>query len=141
MIIAVFFILLVILNIGLFGWIIWQKKKHEYDIKNNIDGIMDAAKENKDMRGIKEFISDSNKKDKDNLAELVRMMKESKDDENREKRDKELIDYVKNRNMSPGSIAINTGRNGTLIEKSGGDLIPLNLNEKEKELLRQFYNS
>ena len=135
------FILLVVINIGLVGWIVYNKYKNKYDIKNNIDGI-NTVNEEKDMRGIQEFISDSNKKDKDNLSELVRMMKESKDEENSKKRDQELVEYVKSKikDMPPGSIKIGTG-NDKLIDKNDGDLIPFNLNNIDKELLKEFYNS
>ena len=74
------------------------------------------------------------------LGELVELIKEEKDTAFKEKMDKEMIKYSRDRYMGeiPRGVLVVGNRDEEPI-RVGKELIPFNLSTGEKEILRMFY--
>lgn len=82
----------------------------------------------------------------DHIEELVNILKEDREDRVRKEKEQELSEYARKRRMEipTGGIrsSIGTGLEEDLVKfNTGGDLIPYNLSSRDKEILKQFYNS
>lgn len=77
----------------------------------------------------------------DNLAKLVNMMREDRDKRAQEDKDQELVEFAKrkNRNQPPCPPQSSLLHGEDLIQRGDGDLIPFDLPESEKQILRDFY--
>ena len=88
----------------------------------------------------------------DKLDAILKLMveereerKAAKETADAEARDKELITKAKEvkelaRKMPTGGIHSSIGQDDLPI-RSGGELIPINLSERDKDILREFYGS
>jgi hypothetical protein len=83
------------------------------------------------------------------LKEIRDLLMESKADRQAEKEEKEraenerlLVEYAKRHNKKLPAGAIQNGRDAMdQPVHSDGDLVPYNLNEREKKILQLFYDS
>ena len=72
------------------------------------------------------------------LNEMVDMMREAKEAEERVRRDEELAEYgLRHTKIEPERIMTTNQKEGPI--QGGRDLIPYNLSEQQKEILRDFY--
>lgn len=78
----------------------------------------------------------SNPTENKSLTEMVDMMREAREEELQEKRDKEMLEYGLKHSKLPEMVISSNREDGPVI---GPDAIPYNLNDTEKEILRQFY--
>jgi len=78
----------------------------------------------------------SNPTENKSLDEMVSMMREAREEELQEKRDKEMLEYGLKHSKLPEQVISSNREDGPI---RGGDAIPYNLSETEKEILRQFY--
>ena len=82
----------------------------------------------------------------DKLDELVNILKEDREDKIRKEKEKELVEYARKRRMEIPSGEIRSSIGSALEEElvkfnTNGDLVPYNLSPRDKEILKQFYNS
>lgn len=70
------------------------------------------------------------------LDEMVAMMRAAREEELQEKRDKEMLEYGLKHSKLPEMVISSNLEDGPV---RGPDAIPYNLNDTEKEILRQFY--
>lgn len=78
--------------------------------------------------------------DGDNLSKLVQIMREEKEDKQREQRDRELIDYAKSKRIvqPPAPIQSSLLHEDEPV-RGGSDAVPYGLSPLDKEILREFY--
>ena len=77
------------------------------------------------------------------IKELTQMLKDMKEDEEKERVDQELIEYAKHKRKdipSPMRSSIDQSDRPVRINRKNADLIPYGLSEAEKKLLEEFGN-
>lgn len=80
--------------------------------------------------------------ERDNLSELVKLMKEEREKRKSKERDEDLVEYAKMhlKKQGTGGIIMKSGMEEDRIRvNTGGELVQFNMSERDKAVLSEFY--
>jgi hypothetical protein len=123
------------------GLLVWRmmKKKEDNNVDNDIGGNVWDRPVEKRLWNDRPVSTEL----KEDLAEVVRIMKEREEAKAMRERDEELIVYAKRKRkempMGSGMTVSGLGEDRPVRVKNSNIAIPFNLSEIDKQILEEFY--